>query len=71
MYASYLDLNLGYYHIELTPGAKQICTIVIPWVKYEYQKLPMGFCNSPDIFQENISELFRGYIWYVRTLIMH
>ena len=24
------------------------------------QRLPMGLCNSPDIFQEKMSELFDG-----------
>ena len=28
--------------------------------QYEYQQLPMGLCNSPDIFQEKMSELFMG-----------
>jgi hypothetical protein len=27
---------------------------------YEYLRLPMGLCNSPDIFQENMSELMFG-----------
>ena len=48
-HASYLDLNTLYYHIKLLTGEKQICTIVLPWGKYECQKLPMGVCNSPDI----------------------
>ena len=60
-YASSLDLNMGYYHIELSPGDKQLCTIVLPWGKYEYQNLPMGVCNGPNIFQEKISELFDGF----------
>ena len=60
-YASSLDLNMGYYHIKLSPGSKQICTIVLPWGKYEYQKLPMGVCNIPNIFQEKISKLFDGF----------
>ena len=30
-YASYIDLNMGYYNIELSPGSKQLCTIVLPW----------------------------------------
>ena len=51
-YATSLDLNMGYYHIELSPSSKRLCTIVLPWGKYEYQRLPMGLCNSPDIFQE-------------------
>ena len=67
-YASSLDLNMGYYHIELCPNSKKLCTIVLPWGKYEYQKLPMGLCNSPDIFQEKMNELFAG-LDYVRTYI--
>jgi Reverse transcriptase (RNA-dependent DNA polymerase) len=68
-YATSLDLNMGgYYHIELTPNSKRLCTIVLPWGKYEYQKLPMGLCNSPDIFQEKMSTLMAG-LEFVRTYI--
>ena len=59
-YASSLDLNMGYYHIQLTPNARKLCTIVFPFGKYEYCRLPMGICNAPDIFQEKISELMEG-----------
>jgi hypothetical protein len=56
-----LDLSMGYYHIELTPNASRLCTVVIPWgKKYEYLRLPMGLCNAPDIFQEKMSELMMG-----------
>ena len=52
MYATSLDLNMGYYHLLLTPNASRLCTVVLPWGKYEYLRLPMGLCNSPDIFQK-------------------
>ena len=58
--ATSLDLNMGYYHIGLTPYASTLCTVVLPWGKYEYLRLPMGLCNSPDIFQEKMSELMFG-----------
>jgi len=58
-YGTSLDLNMGYYHIELSPDSKKLCTIVLPWGKYEYQRLPMGLCNSPDIFQEKMSILMQ------------
>ena len=32
-YGTSLDLNMGYYHIELSPDSKRICTIVLPWGK--------------------------------------
>ena len=59
-FATSLDLNMGYYHIELNPTSKRYCTIVLPFGKFEYQRLPMGLCNSPDIFQEKMAELFQG-----------
>ncbi len=41
LFATSLDLNMGYYHILLTPNASRICTVVLPWGKYEYVRLPM------------------------------
>ena len=67
-YATSLDLNMGYYHIELCPESKKLCTLVFPFGKYEMQRLPMGLCNSPDIFQEKMSELMDG-LEFVRTYI--
>jgi hypothetical protein len=67
-FASSLDLNMGYYHIELTPKASKLCTVIFPWGKYEDLRLPMGLCNSPDIFQEKLNELFNE-LEYVRSYI--
>ena len=36
--------------------------------KFEYQKLPLGFYNSPDIFQENMNQFFNG-LEYVRACV--
>eukprot|EP00957_Ditylum_brightwellii_P175991 13401223-Ditylum_brightwellii.AAC.1 len=57
-YATSLEVNMGYYHIEISPESSAICAIVLPWGKYKYLKLPMGLCNSPDIFQEIMSNKF-------------
>ena len=37
-------------------------TYLLEWefCRYEYQRIPMGLCNSPDIFQEKMSELMEG-----------
>ena len=39
-YATTLDLNMGYYTIRLDPDASKICTIILPWGKYSYLRLP-------------------------------
>ena len=51
-YATALDLNMGYYTIRLDPASQDMCTIVTPWGKYKYLRLPMGVMCAPDIFQE-------------------
>ena len=51
---------MGYYHIVHDPRASELYTVVLPWGKYEYLRLPMGLCNSPDIFQEKMDELMTG-----------
>ncbi len=52
---------MGYYHVKLDPDSRKLCTIVLPFGKFEYQRLPQGICNGPDIFQEKMSELFDGF----------
>ena len=50
IYATALDLNMGYYTIRLDPDAQKICTIILPWGKYSYMRLPMGIAGSPECF---------------------
>ena len=33
-YATSLDLNMGFYHIELNPDSRKLCTLVFPFGKY-------------------------------------
>ena len=60
-YVTSLDLNMGYYHIQLSENASNLCTIILPWGKYRYKRLPMGVANSPDIFKQKMNYLFRGF----------
>jgi hypothetical protein len=43
-FASALDLNMGtiFYHIKFDADLQNLCTIVFPWEKYKYKRLPMG-----------------------------
>ena len=67
-FATARDLNMGYYTIRLDPESSKICTIIFPWGKYSYQRLPMGVATSPDIFQAKMSELM-ATLEFVRTYI--
>ncbi len=67
-YATTLDLDMGYYTIRLDPAAAKMCTIIFPWSKYSYQRLPMGFAGSADIFQAEMGNLMAA-LEYVRAHI--
>ena len=56
-FATALDLNMGYYHIKLDADAQRLCTIIFPWGKYKYKRLPMGIKIAPDIFQNVMTKL--------------
>jgi hypothetical protein len=56
-YDTALDLNMGYYTIRLDPTASEMCTIIFPWGKYSYKRLPLGFGGSANIFQAQIMDL--------------
>ena len=58
-YATNLDLNMGYYTIRLDRTAQDMCTIITPWGKYAYTRLPMGLSCAPDIFQQEMFSLMQ------------
>ena len=63
-----LELNMGYYHIRPRKEASNLCTIILPWRKYKYKYLPMMVCNSLEIFQEKMNDMFCG-MKFIRAYI--
>jgi hypothetical protein len=59
---------MGNYTIRLDPAASKLCTIIFPWGKYSYKKLPMGSGGSANIFQAQIMDLMET-LKFVRTYI--
>ena len=60
-YATTLDLNMGYYHIQLSKRTSNLCTTILPREKYFYKRLPMGVDNFQDISEQNMNDLFHGF----------
>ena len=60
-FATCLDLNRGYYHFKLDKPSQRICTIVLPWGKYSYTRLPQGLMPSSDILQSFMSDIFHDF----------
>ena len=57
---STLDLRSGYYHISLTPDAREKTAFVTPFGKYEFLSVPFGLSQAPAYFQLLISMVLEG-----------
>ena len=62
-YAKSNGLNRGYYNIRFSKNSSSLCTIILTWGKYSYKRLPLGFANSPDISQQEMNDLFHGFLF--------
>jgi hypothetical protein len=49
-YSKVFEIYTDASSIQLGAVISKICTIIFPWGKYSYKRLPMGIAGSPDIF---------------------
>ena len=48
---SCLDLRSAFHQIELSENSRELTAFSVNFRKYNFKKLPFGYCNSPGVFQ--------------------
>ena len=72
-YATSLDLNIGYYTIDLSTEINDLTTIVTEFGKFRYNSVPTGLCASGDTFKAKLDEFLadiKGFKTYIGIILV-
>ena len=57
---SKLDANSGFWQIPLDIPSRLLTTLITPFGRYHFNKLPFGILSTPEHFQKRMSAILSG-----------
>ena len=66
---STVDLQSGYWQLEMHPKDRHKTAFITKYGLFEYSKLPFGLCNAPGTFQRCMELIFQGLQW--KTVLIY
>ena len=70
-YMSGLDLQSGYYQIQLAEEDRPKTAFRTPFGHYQWRVLAQGLCNSPATFQNAMNDMLRGSGMLGKTVLAY
>ena len=69
-YFSKLDVNFGYWQIELDPESAKLTTFITPFGRFCFNRLPFGITSAPEHFQRRMTEILGGVVCLVDDVLV-
>ncbi|KAK3102100.1 hypothetical protein FSP39_008757 [Pinctada imbricata] len=66
---STLDLQSGYWRLEIAEEDRHKTAFITKYGLFEYRKMPFGLCNAPSTFQRCMELILKGLQW--KTLLIY
>ena len=66
---STLDLQSGYWQLEVAEEDRHKTAFITKYGLFEYRKMPFGLCNAPSSFQRCMELVLKGLQW--KTLLIY
>ena len=66
---STLDLQAGYWQVEMAPEDKEKTAFITKYGLFQYTRMSFGLCNAPSTFQRAMEVALRGLQW--KTLLVY
>ena len=66
---STLDLQSGYWQLEVSEEDRPKTAFITKYGLFEYRKMPFGLCNAPSTFQRCMELILNGLQW--KTLLIY
>jgi hypothetical protein len=57
---SVIDLEAGFWQVEVDDESAKLLTFSTPWGRYEYRRLPFGISIAPEIFHRAVVDALAG-----------
>jgi hypothetical protein len=57
---SVIDLEAGFWQVEVDDESAKLLTFATPWGRYEYRRLPFGISIAPEIFHKAVVDALAG-----------
>ena len=54
------DVKEAFYHAKLDEDSSDLTTIITPFGRYRWKRLPFGLSVSSEIFQQRLNEALEG-----------